>query len=131
MTVEEWLVAHLKADAGVSALVSSRIYPLLLPEGAALPAISYQTVGDVLHYSHSGNSKLRRARVQITCHADTYAGAKSLAGAVKTSLAGYRGSGGGLDVHGALVTNIYDGYGGPLAERPVQRLDVMIWYVEA
>ena len=44
MTLDEAIRAHLTADAAVAALVSSRVYPVSLAQGTALPAIMYRRV---------------------------------------------------------------------------------------
>lgn len=90
-TVGEQLVAALTADATVSSLVASRIYPVTLPEGVTLPAITYQVVSDVPQNSTDGttSTRLKQARVQIDCYARAgasgggYLGAHAVADAVE------------------------------------------------
>lgn len=80
--LEQRLYAHLSADADVSALVGSRIYPLVMPQGAALPAIVYQRISGV-PANHAGRvPSLESARVQVNCYAKTYGVAKDLCDAV-------------------------------------------------
>jgi hypothetical protein len=42
MSKETRLVARLKAMTGLTALTSTRIYPLIVPQGQTLPAVVYQ-----------------------------------------------------------------------------------------
>lgn len=87
MAVLETLVYQVLRDhAGVSALVSGRVYPLMLPQGCALPAISYQRVSTDHVASMDGYSGLERVRVQIDVMASTYAGAKALATQVMSAM---------------------------------------------
>jgi hypothetical protein len=89
-TMGEQLVAKLTADSAVTALVSSRIFPNVLPQGSSLPAIVYTVVDDVPQRTLSGavDELLHNSRVQIDCYARAsaslggYAGAHQLADAV-------------------------------------------------
>lgn len=87
MAVLETLVYQvLRDNAGVAAVVSGRIYPLILPQGCILPAISYERVSTSPVVSLSGFSNLESARVQIDCMASTYSAAKGLAALVFTAM---------------------------------------------
>ena len=81
------LFTHLSADATIVALAASRIYPVLLPQGARLPAVVYSVPvleeqgnlpghsGDVEHY-----------RLQVDCWALTDAASDALAAAVRARM---------------------------------------------
>ena len=86
MTIEADLYSVLAADAGVSALVSTRIYPNLAPESAANPLITYFMLAGTREHTLPGANNMKRKLVQISCHADTYSGAKALAAAVDSAL---------------------------------------------
>ena len=88
MTIETDLYTTLSGNAGVSALVGTRIYPNLVPESAANPCIDYSTVAETRVDTIAGVSDMRRSMMQISCHADTYAAAKGLAEAVFSALDG-------------------------------------------
>lgn len=78
MTIQDNVVSAL-AGAGT-------IYPLSIPNsGASYPCIVYQFISEVPMRSHSGAS-LRKHRLQVTCWAQTYAAAVTLAEAVKAAL---------------------------------------------
>ena len=67
--------ALLLADPAVSAAVGgSRIYPLIRPQGSALPAITYQRVSririDPLRVP--ADAQVQNARLQMDCWAATY-----------------------------------------------------------
>jgi hypothetical protein len=83
---EESLFSALTNDAGVSALVSARVYPMSLPQKPTYPAISYQVIADEEHPAMSVNVDTRTVRVQVSCWATSYSGVKSLANAVKSAL---------------------------------------------
>ena len=73
-------------DAGVSALVSNRISPVLLPQGSAFPAVVYSEVNINATPTKDSNSRLDFTRVQIDCLATTYEGASKLADAAREAL---------------------------------------------
>jgi hypothetical protein len=67
---------------------SSRIYPGLSDETAALPLIEYSTVSQEPFSTLYGVGDPHRVRMQISCHAATYDGAQALADAVHAALEG-------------------------------------------
>ena len=77
----------------VSALVSTRIYPLDMPPSAVMPLITYQLIDAPLVTTHdeSAGYGLAQARHQIDAWASTYAGAVALAKAIHLALHGYHG----------------------------------------
>ena len=91
--------ALLLADPAVSAAVGgSRIYPLIRPQGSALPAITYQRVSRIRVDPFSradplvADARVQNARLQIDCWAATYGDVKELAADVLNVLAGYVGA---------------------------------------
>jgi len=59
-------------------LVSGRMHPVVLPQGVALPAIRYATVGASPDQSLCGSSGLMRSAVQVDLYALDYAAVRSL-----------------------------------------------------
>ena len=90
--LEPRIVSALTGYTAVAALVGTRVYPLVLPQKAALPAVSYLRVDGVQDSNLSGNSGLEAVRVQVDCWAQTYAQAKTLDGAVADAMAAGFGS---------------------------------------
>lgn len=80
--LEPKIVTLLEGNAVVSALVSTRIYPMILPQDPTLPAITYQRVSGGQISSTDGFSNYENPRIQIDSMATTYAGAKAVAAAV-------------------------------------------------
>lgn len=88
MSIETDLYTALSGAAGVTSLVSTRIYPNRRPEGATKPAIEYSTIIGTRDSTLSGSGDPDHKMIQISCHADTYASAKSVAQAVYAALEG-------------------------------------------
>lgn len=77
------LLRNRLASGGVAALVSARVYPVLLPQTPTYPAVSYQRISNS---GTNGSTALRESRWQVNCWAATYAGAVSLSEAVKAAM---------------------------------------------
>jgi len=82
MSIGTLLYSRLTTDSGVSGIVSTRVYPVQLPQTPTLPAISY---GRISNTEQAGTTALRETRYQIDCWAASYSGAQSLAMAVKAA----------------------------------------------
>ena len=81
MSVATLLRAGLAEDSGIAAIVSTRIYPLLLPQTPTLEAITYQRISST---GQNGTSERKESRWQINCWAATYGETVALAAAVKS-----------------------------------------------
>lgn len=79
MSVEETVYSTITGDAGVSAIISTRLYPLALPGDVTLPAAAYWVISRV---SEAGQKK--RTRVQVDLYATSYSGVKALRDAFET-----------------------------------------------
>lgn len=88
MSVETDLYSTLAAAAGVTALVSTRIYPGVAPENAALPYIVYSLTNTERLSTLLGSGDDARYQMQIDCVANTYTSGKAVAAAVVAALQG-------------------------------------------
>lgn len=103
------LVTFLENDAGISALIGTRIYPQILPQDPTFPAITYsQTSGVRDRVIREGPSGRARPRITINCWGERYSQARALADAVRIALDGYRGIMGSTDVGGVRLDNEFD-----------------------
>jgi len=84
--IESGLFAFLEANAGITALVGTRIFPLRVPEGATLPALVYHKISGPSAHSKDGDMSLNHPRYQFTVWADKYADAKAVRTAVNAAL---------------------------------------------
>jgi len=84
--IEKAIVYLLSNDAGVNALVGSRIFPVFVPAKQSLPAITYQQISGPRDNIMSGASGLVSTRFQINCWAKKYQGAAELADVVREAL---------------------------------------------
>ena len=82
--------ALLLADPIVNGQVGgTRIYPLVRPQGTALPAITYQRISRTRFDPLQGMERVQNARLQIDVWGVDYGDVKDLAADVLEVLAGY------------------------------------------
>jgi len=125
-SIEEAVYSRMTGFAELSTLIATRLYPVLIPQDAADPAVAYQVISGIPTRSHTGYSNLQTTRVQFTCQAATYASAKAVGKAVRHCWESFRGTVGGILIGGAFVENEFDT--GP--EAAVRRVDVRIAHNE-
>jgi hypothetical protein len=106
--IEEALPERLEAVGAVTALVGTRIYPLRAPEGATRPFVTFQRISGIREVAFGADPGLARPRFQVTAWADTYAGAKSLATAIRQALERFRGTVLGVEILDCFVDNDED-----------------------
>jgi hypothetical protein len=88
MSLEAKIYALLSADAGVLALVSTRVYPVVAPQGTTLPYVVYQRISSGREYALDGYCGLENSRMQVDVYADTEKEAWAVADAVTTAMRG-------------------------------------------
>lgn len=91
MSLRDGLVAHLRANAGVAALVGTRIYHEAMPQQVTLPAVAYAKTSVDRFRTLSGLSSLVQARVAVDVWGSTSAEVLAVAAAVKLALDGVTG----------------------------------------
>lgn len=82
MSIEALVYGRLTTYSGVTAIASTRTYPMLLPQTPTYPAVTYQKISNS---EQKGTSALRDSRWQLNCWGATYAAAHSLAAQVKAA----------------------------------------------
>ena len=75
----------LSNNAALTALISTRLNPVRIPQESAFPAVSYQLVSEIPNPTKSGHSRTEFARVQINAYGVTLASAESVASAIRTA----------------------------------------------
>lgn len=107
MSLDVKMHQALSGGAAIAALVSTRIYPLVLPQSVAYPAISYQRISNT---GQMGTTALRESRWQVNCWALTYTAAQALAVAVKNALEEYTATATAPRIKMVLVVNELDDF---------------------
>ena len=88
--IEQGIQSLLSSAAAVSTLVSTRIYPVFVPQDSPLPCLSYQVVSGSSDYSVDGTAEIWK-RIQFDAWGAQYADVKNIQNAVHAVLDGYNG----------------------------------------
>lgn len=98
--------------------VGQRVYPLTLPQGAVLPALTYQLVAETGLATHDwaqdhplyDGLRDEEARVQFNAYGDTFDEAEALSNELKAAITGYRGLWGQVQIESVLPVLSLDDY---------------------
>jgi hypothetical protein len=100
---------RLAASAAITALVSTRIRPMVLNENESIPAIRYEMISSESFTYLGGSGKECRTRIQIDCYGSTTIQAAQVAAAVKNNLDGLGATAlGDLWIYDCVMDNRYD-----------------------
>jgi len=121
-------------DGDVSALVAARVYPTFVPQGVAMPAITYQRIVAVRAHTIGSTDNMVPATYQINCWAETYGGARALSEVVRVALNNYTGTVNSVVIQ-AVQLNDEDDIpesiaGDDVLNRYGKRLDFKVWFNE-
>lgn len=93
-TINEAIYSRLSGAAGVSALVSSRIYPGLAPQGTPWPFVVYWRDSSDYLTTLDAQTSVAESKFTVLCYAETYLGAEALSAAVRAALVGWTATSG-------------------------------------
>lgn len=88
-----------------STSAGSRVYPLLLPQDATFPAVTYQQISRTQEHAYGVEAGVLSVRVQVDSWAESYAAARSLADEVAAALSRYNGTINGVTVRDIVLDN--------------------------
>ncbi len=84
--LESALYSALSGDAAIAAVVGSGIYPVIIPQDAAFPAITYTRISGGQQNDLTGYEGTENPRMQIDVWGKTYAAVKDLAAKVRAAM---------------------------------------------
>ncbi len=96
----------LTEDAGVSAVVGTRVYPQVAAQGAAFPFVVYVLQDNTPSDTKSGVSTLDEIRYDIVAAAETYSALSSLTERIRLALDRYSGTVSGIVVDSIQFTEL-------------------------
>lgn len=102
--------ARLQAHAGVTALISGRVFFNHLPDRKTLPAATVSLVSSPRIPLFGGDADKVRSRIEVECWATTQAGAKALAAQSILALQRWAGTIADTVIHDVFVDDERDGY---------------------
>ena len=108
--IESALMTKLNAIAGVTALVSTKIYFVKAPQDVTAPYLVIQKISAPRSHSYEGADGLVTSRWQFTAFATTYKSVKDIGDAIRAGLDGFTGLFGAVRVGYCLYDNETDLY---------------------
>ncbi len=91
MSIKQAVYDRLRGDATLAAVVGDRIYPDILPQQPAFPALTYIRRSVDRHKTFCGTGEMARSSFQVDAWALTYEDAERVAQHVRTSLVDFKG----------------------------------------
>lgn len=116
----------------LSSAASDRIYPMVLPQAPAYPAITYEQVSGVREVSLCGPTGRTKPRISISSWARHYGDAHELADEIRVALQGFRGTMGSTQIDDVKLDNEVDLFEQEAGTKGVHRVvqDYIISFVE-
>jgi len=107
---EAVLRSALVADASVTALIGTRVFPVLAPVTAALPFATYRRAGVLRQQTLAGPMGVPRVSMALDLYAETYEGVRDLADKCRRVLDGYGATLNNTEVKHVSLENEVDGF---------------------
>ena len=134
--LEEGLIAYLRTYSGLAALISTRVYGMMIPQAATLPCLVVQrisTARTLTHQTDGTTGDLTSPRFQFDAWAETQASTKAISDQVRAALNGKTGAistgATAVTIRAALANEEAPTYE-PEAELYRCRSEYIIWYQE-
>lgn len=109
MTIETKVVTRLTGYTAITAVVGTRIFPVIVRSDTVLPCITYRRLSGERDYTLAGSLGWAAVRISLTAWAADYATARGLADDMRKALDAYSdGTSDGIQI--ASVQDGADGY---------------------
>lgn len=128
--LNEAIYGRLQAVTGVTNLVGTRVYPVVLPQSPTYPAIRYQQTAGSREPAMGSNSGLVKTTVQIDSYSDTYEQARQVAEEVRSALQRFGGTVAGVVIESVFVEGPLDVFEEEIKKFRVQQ-DFTVWHRES
>lgn len=125
MAIETELVELLTGDAGIGSMVSERVYPLVLPQNPALPAIVYQELRGSARTMADGDAGEHEERFLLSWWASSYAAIKVGQMLLVGLLSGYQGG-----HFGRIAVDVMRDDYEPETGRWRQQVEILVLWIE-
>ena len=130
MDIGEALYGYLSTYAGLTALISTRLYPDILPQTPTYPAVTMQLISRVRDHLFHADSTMAKSRYQFSCFGLTRTSAKVVSKQIRLALQNYSGMMGGLvSVSAVEIDGEIDNYETDVKVYSTM-LDFLIWHEE-
>lgn len=106
--ISQAVFEYLKTRDEIVGRVGDRIYPIVLPQDASLPAIVYSPVLANYDSALQGDTGYVRQTMQFVCHDRTYKKSRELSRMVKRAFQDYHGDMCGLWIEAVFIKTDYE-----------------------
>jgi len=106
--ISQAVFEYLKTRDEIVGRVDDRIYPIVLPQNASLPAIVYSPVLANYDSALQGDTGYVRQTMQFVCHDTTYKKCRELSRMVKRAFQDYHGDMCGLWIEAVFIKTDYE-----------------------
>lgn len=97
------LVNILLNTSAITAIVGTKIFPIVSKETVQLPCITFEKISGSRVHRMEGASRLALPVYQIDAYASTYAQVDTLADKIRTALNGYKGTVSSVNINGIIL----------------------------
>ena len=109
MGIEAGIYSRLSGSTAITALVGTRVYPQVVPQGASYPNIAFSVATDEVIHSTTGPTTLRQASLEVDCYSqNSYSTAISISEAVIEQLNTNSTVFGSINIENSHVTSAGD-----------------------
>jgi hypothetical protein len=106
---EAFLFQRLTGRTAVSSVVGTRVFPIIAPQGTALPLIVYQRTNVQREQSLTGPIGRPVITLQLTSYGTSYSSVKQLAREVRLAVDGWTGTTAGVTIQRSTLKTEADG----------------------
>lgn len=103
--IEDAIYTTLSTHAGLSALVSTRIYRVKLPQNPTLPAVTFTRISKVPEHAMGSDPTTKHSRWQFSCWATTQSGTVAVAKQVEAAMSRKRATVESVVIQDVLLEN--------------------------
>lgn len=129
MSVEDGIYNRLSTFAGLTALVSTRIFPDIAPQNAVDPFVTYDRISTVVESNLVLDADVVASRFQMSAWSQTKGTAIAIAGQLRAAFKRYRGTNMSVVFLDAYLINESDLYDTETTYYQIA-LDFEIWHRE-
>lgn len=132
--IEKAIYSLLTGDGTLTGLVSTRIFPVLIPQKTTMPAIAYEQTSGARVHATDGPAGQVNSRWQFNCWGSSYASVRAVANALREAIDGYSGTTAGVIFQAIQSQDENDIKADPAGANRARRygksLDFEIWFCE-
>ena len=108
--IDEAVYSALSGNATLTGLISTRIYPLMLPQEVDLPAVTFFRVSNLHNHGMGGDIALMETRLQVSILAASVSLMRAVTDAVRAVLSRWKGTYGSVVIQDSLLDNEMDDF---------------------